>query len=41
LEEGKFLAPFHTDSYINSMNFNEKLNILACGGDELEIWDFR
>lgn len=41
LEEGKFLTPFHTDSNINSMHFNEQLNILVCGGDELEIWDFR
>lgn len=41
LEEGKFLIPFHTDSFINSMHFNDKLNVLVCGGDEVEIWDFR
>lgn len=41
LEEGKFMAPLHTDSFINSMYFNEKLNVLFCGGDELEVWDFR
>lgn len=23
------------------MHFNDKLNVLACGGDEVEIWDFR
>lgn len=23
------------------MHFNEQLNVLVCGGDELEIWDFR
>ena len=41
LEEGKYLVPFHTDSYINSMHFNDKLNVLVCGGEQLEIWDFR
>lgn len=41
LEEGKFLTPFHTDSFINSLHHNEKLNVLICGGDELEVWDFR
>lgn len=33
LEEGKFLTSFHTDSFINSMHFNEQLNILISGGD--------
>jgi len=23
------------------MHFNDKLNVLACGGNDLEIWDFR
>jgi ribosome biogenesis protein ENP2 len=41
LEEGKFMAPLHTDSFINSMYFNERLNVLFCGGDEMEVWDFR
>jgi ribosome biogenesis protein ENP2 len=41
LEEGKFLVPIHTSSFINSMHYNEKLGVLACGGDQLEIWDFR
>lgn len=41
LEEGKFMTPLHTDSFINSMYFNEKLNVMFCGGDEMEVWDFR
>jgi WD40 repeat protein len=35
------MAPLHTDSHINSLYFNERLNVLLCGGDELEVWDFR
>ena len=35
------MASLHTDSHINSLYFNEKLNVLFCGGDELEVWDFR
>jgi len=35
------LTSFKTDSFINSMNLNQQLNVLFCGGDELEVWDFR
>ena len=43
------MAPLHTESSINSMHYNEKLNLLVCGGEldrgkgraVVEVWDFR
>lgn len=41
LEEGRFLQPFSTMSYINSLEYNKQLNVLFAGGQNLEVWDFR
>lgn len=35
LEEGRFLQPFETHSYINSLDYCKQLNLLFAGGETL------